>query len=432
MLTLSFVLCSVFLITLMLRYWGDIAHPSIIFTGMWGGTMLLHWLLSFTLLPDILEVSLPTFALFLGGILFFAIGGLTSKYFFGGSIRVAPISNAQGNHQVAVLSIPLWLRIGMLALLALLLPGYINKAYSIVLGAQTESFLRDLRWQLTFGEADYGIYKYVINISILAYGFCLVESIYNPTKLNKAITIISFLIAIVYVIFFTGRTLFFMLLILYIFGNLISNPKFNLSKLIILVLSGLGIFIIYGLILDKGGDINSSWQDNLTSVSELTGLYLVGGPSALQYEISNLLEVQYKGTNSLRLLYLIGESIGITPPYNFKKTLIQEFVYIPYETNVFTFYSPYLRDFGYFYPLLMLYVFGFIHSYFYYKVKQTNSKKHTLYYALLMYPIIMSVFSDQYLSILSNWIQIIVIIELVFYCSRIFQSRSRPVLPDPL
>jgi oligosaccharide repeat unit polymerase len=392
------------------------ANPAFVFALVWTSGLFFHLLFSFTLLPDILPISIPVHLIFTGGSLSFGLGALLAELL---SVKLA-CTSFPGIYKEGSDKISLQLRLFFLFLLAAILPFYVQKAINIVIASEIENFLMGLRWELTYGDADYGWYKYIITLSIIAYAYCLIASIEKPSIVNRTITILTFLITLTYVVLFTGRTFFLMILMIYLFVNFFLNPKFSLKRLIWLIPLALLIFVGIGLVLNKGGSLDDSFSDNLKSASELTGVYLVGGLSAFQYEVSNLLNVGYNGMNSLRFFYLIGEKLGFSIPPDFKESPIQEFVYIPYETNVYTIYSPYIRDFGVLYAFVMLFIYGLIHTYIFIRAKQTKKTRFIIYCSLLMYPIVMAIFSDQYFSILSTWLQIIIMVESIYLLNRFF------------
>ena len=88
---------------------------------------------------------------------------------------------------------------------------------------------------------------------------------------------------------------------------------------------------------------------------------------------------------------------------------------MPYPTNVYTYYSLYIRDFGPFYAWILLAVFGFLHTAIHNKALRSTNVRFIFYYAFLLYPLLMSFFGDQYFSLISTWIQIAVFIELFLF-----------------
>ncbi len=420
MIGLIFILINVLIGLAFLKLFKSPAAPPVVFSMVWTAGIFLHIIFSFTILPDILPISTPVLLLFTAGVIAFGFGS-----FLAHTAAVQKVT-------VDFVEITFKLRVLLILMVLVILPFYIKKAIDIVVASEIENFLMGLRWELNYGDADYGWYKYFILLSIIAYAACLIESIKKPTIPNVSLTIISFLISMAYVVLFTGRTFFLMIFVIYLFCKYLLSSNFSIKKLVAFLLLALIVFIGFGLFFNKGGNIEDSLADNLKSTSELTAIYLAGALSAFQYEVSNVLEIGFNGQNSLRFFYVIGEKLGFSLPQDFKTSLIQEFVYIPYETNVYTFYSPYVRDFGFLYPIFCLLLYGYIHQYTFRKAKATLNPRMIIYSALLMYPVVMSIFSDQYLSLLSTWLQIIVIVETLWVLNRFFIVNKSGDLPTTI
>ena len=158
-------------------------------------------------------------------------------------------------------------------------------------------------------------------------------------------------------------------------------------------------------------------------MTETTAIYLVSSLNALDLELQNNFDVDYSGNNSLRLFKKIAEKLGLVRNAQVVK-LEAEFVTVPYPTNVFTVYSPYLKDFGRLYAWMMIAIFGFLHTWLYDKAASTKSLRYSLYYAFLLFPLLMSFFMDFYLSILSTWIQIIFYTEVFCFCNTLLASKE--------
>jgi oligosaccharide repeat unit polymerase len=401
---------------LLVRLFKTLYAPPVVFSAIWTIGIALHYIFSFTLLPDLLPLSSVTYILFTSGSLCFGLGSFLSAIVF----SKPQVKNENLLKSGNTLPVALKLRLILVLITLLVLPFYVKKAIEIVVSSEIENFLVGLRNELSVGDADYGWYKYIITLSIITFSLCLFESIKKPTIVNRIILLISFLITVGYVVLFTGRTFFLLIFLNYCFANLLLNPKFKIKRLLVLIPLALLTFILLGLLLNKGGSFDDSLRDNVKSSSELTAVYVVGAFSAFEYESDKLVSVANMGINSLRFFYLIGDKLGFIIPPEFKASLVQDFVYVPYETNVYTYYSPYYRDFGYLYPLICLILFGFIHMLVFIKAKETKNPKMILYYSLLMYPLTMSIFSDNYLTLTSSWIQFVIYIEGISFLNRFF------------
>lgn len=90
------------------------------------------------------------------------------------------------------------------------------------------------------------------------------------------------------------------------------------------------------------------------------------------------------------------------------------------ETNVFTFYDFYLRDFGILFALFMQFVVACIHGIAY---KKNSSVAGLFFFSMLTYPLVMQFFQDQYFSLFSTWLQITIVCICVLKTS-IFVHKS--------
>ena len=106
------------------------------------------------------------------------------------------------------------------------------------------------------------------------------------------------------------------------------------------------------------------------------------------------------------------------------REIIQPYVFVPYPTNVYSYYSIYIRDFGRFYAWILLAIFGFLHTSIHDKSIYYANIRSVFYYAFLLYPLLMTFFIDQYLSIISTWIQIAVFIELFLLLNSFLNKRD--------
>jgi oligosaccharide repeat unit polymerase len=215
----------------------------------------------------------------------------------------------------------------------------------------------------------------------------------------------------VYSVFATGRTYFFLILAIYLGISYLLKKRFSIKKYIAPLLLFTLFFISIGIIYGKGGNKENSLKDNLNASAETTAVYLVSSLTALDIETRNNVKASYSGENTLLFFVKIGQKLNLLP--NIKAgTLLSEFVFVPYPTNVYTFYSPYIRDYGRVYAWFMIGLFGALHTWLFHKAIKTKNLRYTLYYSFLLYPVLMSFFQDQYMSLFSTWLQIVFYTEV--------------------
>ncbi|MGH2564925.1 MAG: O-antigen polymerase, partial [Ginsengibacter sp.] len=154
-----------------------------------------------------------------------------------------------------------------------------------------------------------------------------------------------------------------------------------------------------------------------------TAVYMVASLNALDQELHNQFHVNYNGYNSLRFFMKLGESLNLI--HNARvNDLIPPFVLVPYPTNVYTFYSPYIKDFGKLYAWFIIALLGLIQTFLYNKGLEKKDFRISLWYSLMLFPLVVSFFADQYFSLISFWIQFGVCIEGIILLNKFFTSKK--------
>lgn len=91
-------------------------------------------------------------------------------------------------------------------------------------------------------------------------------------------------------------------------------------------------------------------------------------------------------------------------------------------TNVYTFYYYYLCDYGVIYALVIQFLVGIVHGMLYKKVGA--KRPYAIFvFCFLMYPLLMQFFQDQYISLLSTWLQYILIGFILFKTNLLISHR---------
>jgi oligosaccharide repeat unit polymerase len=315
------------------------------------------------------------------------------------------------------------LRMIFLGIVIVGLPLYIQASFRVFLASQIDNFFAGLRTELAYGEEDIGPTKYLVSFSFAVFGIQYYASLKEGGKLNKILLATSFILAVVYSVFATGRTYFLMILTIYLGISYLLQKNFSLRKYALAFLLFMPVFIFIGMIYGKGGNMEDSLKNNLKASSESTGIYLVSAVNALDNELTNKIEITNQGENTLLFFIKIGQQLHLIKD---KKvgSLVKEFVFIPYPTNVYTFYSPYIHDFGKLYAWIMIALFGALHTWVFHKALKRKSLRNTLYYSFLLYPLLMSFFQDQYISLFSTWLQMVFYIEAFCVLNNFFLKRN--------
>lgn len=395
-------------------------QPAVLFSLLWFIIVLAHFIFSHTLLDELFPLHVSTYLVLFIGVIAFSAGSFLQTVIWQKN-ESNQIITLNKNHEDELSAT---LRYILLAIVTLGLPFYIMASYRLFLISNMDNFFVGLRTELVYGDTDIGLTKYLVSFSFVVFAINLYSYLRKKNKLNLVLFVFSFLITITYVIFFTGRGLFLMILALFIGISYLHNKKFSIKKLLLVFSVFIIVFMFLGIIYGKGGSKYSSLKENLEPVAQSTAIYLVSSLNALDLELQDNFDIDYSGNNSLRFFRKIAEQLGFVQNAKVGK-LEGEFIYVPYSTNVFTFYSPYIKDFGKWYAWFMVAFFGFLHTWLYEKAVKTKSFRHSLYYSFLLFPLLISFFMDFYLTIFSTWIQIIFYTEAFLFFNALFIAYAK-------
>lgn len=260
----------------------------------------------------------------------------------------------------------------------------------------------NLRTAFTEYDQSYGIMSYLIPLFFVSYSL----TFYNNFK--KGLLNFKFIIltisALFYVYISTGRTFALLLFALILFPLIIQQ---KVSKKALAISGIVLIFIFVGIasMTAKGGyDPELNFEENVQVILNPLRSYTVA-PFIAMGRIHDRLDQQVleMGINSFRFFFAILSGLHLVdaPP-----SLIKSYEQVPDMTNVYTVYEVYVKDFGilgYYIPVFLL----IMHWNFYIFARKYGGI-WIFICSFLYYPLIMQFFQDQYFSLLSTWIQMIV------------------------
>jgi oligosaccharide repeat unit polymerase len=385
------------------------AYPPFLYSALWMSVLFSFYLVREFDVIEIYALSGEILSIFVAGSIVFSLGGIVSSLLLINSessvnLEIAPYQVEINKYFDNILFIiPL-----------IFLPVFLLRSWQIYDSSNIGNFFVGLRSELVYGEENYGPLKYLITIAVFnsTYRF----AVDTDSKSSKFKKVVSLIIAVVYSIFSTSRTAFFFLL-LTILGLKFFRSQFKIRHLVLFTFLILSIYSIFDLMLAKTGTLDDPLLDNLGSIRIIFLEYLLGPLAAFDRFINEPSYLHF-GENVFRTLYAIFYNLGISsaPP----SELIQEFISVPFLTNVYTVYYTYILDFGIIGAFIFIFLFGLLHSFLFYKAK-TGNPYYIYFYAILVHPLITSFFNDQYFSILSHWIQYLILGTLTF---RFFVKRQ--------
>lgn len=309
--------------------------------------------------------------------------------------------------------IPRWIQWIIAAFALLVLIMMVHKAVSILGTTDVLGSMQLLRTRLNYEDASWGAVAYLgFIVTVLAvYMFTLTQGQAIVARLPALLTVLfAFGIALVT----TQRTSILLLLVAMCF----AQSRKGLPSLRMIGLLGsafVSFFIGIGFLVGKVGQEGSTIGE----------VFFFGWNSFLLYFLTPLSAFSYSevwvnpaadGGFTLRFFLRIMEAVNL---YSGDiPNLVQEFVWVPVPTNVYTFAHMAISDFG---SLFLIYYFiiggilGIVFAF-----PRRGPVMRTLQ-GFTYYPIVMTVFQDQFFMITSQWIQIL----LVLYFCHAITRRSK-------
>ncbi|NOX65195.1 MAG: oligosaccharide repeat unit polymerase [Chlorobi bacterium] len=408
----------VFLLILNLKLIKNIAAPSFLYTFIWFIVLLLHFLVAKFNLISINSLSNEILLFFLLGTIFFNAGS-----FF--SIMVYHKSHPR-EYKTKFVRVHNFFDNFMLLIPLLFLPVVYLKSLYLAYNSGIENLFLGLRYQKNYGGESLGVLQYLTIWAIFDATWRYLLYKHNVSVwMQKGKMIVAFSSAFFYAILSTGKTFPFLIIITLIGLKFLAN-EVKIKQGVIFVSSLFLVFFFFSVFLEKGASPNNSFTVNLILVNQTLLNYMLGPQSALDSVFQNSIAYDL-GFNSFRFFFAFFYKIGISDiePFN----LVQVFTFVPFPTNAYTYYYPYILDFGVIFSFLTLFIFGFFHTKSFLHAKR-GSLVYSYIYALMLYPLFMSFFQDQYLSLLSTWLQfaIFILFEMKFILVKLVPKYYKIIL----
>jgi len=398
LLAVIFLALSLVLLYVNLKISGSWLYPATIFCAIWTVVALSYIIFLSTKKNTIYELDLNTLAILgLGEILFSLFGSVATI-----------LKDSKQDLEKTEYQIKYSFDVFLLAILIVLFPFYLNAVNNIVEGSKFAkvNFYLALRHEFVFNDANLGILDYLNTFSIFAFAFFQYKLNFCNNLEKKSLSatiykILFYITVLTYAFLTTGRTSFVFLITIYLVikGTARKIKKIHITTATVLFLV---IFISNALILGKGASTDDTVTDNALSIIDNFTLYFLGGVYALDSVAKSDFVLDY-GENVFRFFIAVGHAVGISSLE--PKRLVMPYVTTPILSNVYTLYYIYIKDFGYI-GVFLASVYSFIHTIFFNITKVRKSFLGIYFFALLMYPLIMSFFQDQYMSLFSTWIQL--------------------------
>lgn len=278
-------------------------------------------------------------------------------------------------------------------------PIYLYQMLKIVMMFSSEDIVSNIRMLANYGEdnATTSILKYINAINQVLF---IVELWRYPKggKVKFFIILMANLLCSVAVMSKTPLFLMFFttLFILY------EKKKISIGKIAMYVV--IIIFLFYGINeLRTPSDVKSE-----TTLLDFFCMYIMSPSVAFEWAQEKLTD-QY-GTFSFAFFYAFASKLGLGHFY--VQQQLQEFVYVPISTNVYTVFQPYYEDFGYSGIAFFASVWG-VFTGLIYRLCKNGAKFAKCIYTYLTVPLVMQFYQESLMVNLSILIQFSVLFWLL-------------------
>ena len=243
-------------------------------------------------------------------------------------------------------------------------PLYVYKILQIVLTFSSEDLMNNIRTLAVHGEGvGFLSYSNVINQSLF------VVAIWSHPKVPmwKVITLALACILNSLAIMEKGTIFFVFICIMFV---LFEKKKIKLESIAMAGILLLAFFYFFNLA--RSGE-DSDYQKNETLL-DFFAMYALSPPVAFCQLLPEV--TQQFGTNTFESIYLFLRRYGADVVV---KEKLQEFVFVPIPTNVYTMFQPFFIDFGYKGIAFFAAIYGTMSGYFYRLFRNANGFGKCIY-----------------------------------------------------
>ncbi len=279
-------------------------------------------------------------------------------------------------------------------------PYFVYKVYKIVMMFGTEDLFSNIRslavLQSKTGDSA-GILKYVNTINKALY----VIALWNIKKLGKGVFFTVLMINLMYAASIMEKGFLFFLFFSTLFV-LYEKQKVKLRTIFLWCLFIIVFFYGFNLLRSNVD------AENYGTFGKFFSMYILS-PSVAFSKTQEILNDQI-GTRSFTFIYSFANKIFGTD-YTVMPNL-QEFVWVPIPTNVYTVFQPFFQDFGYKGVALFASVYGVITG-FIYRLARSGGQVARCVYAYVVYILMLQFFQEVFIVGISDLFQYLILFFLM-------------------
>jgi len=376
-------------------------YPPVVFSAVWA-VLLFGLAISGSVFYPLSYLAL---AIFFIGAAAFCCGGMTTLMIV--AHQEPNITNSSRKFGRAFVE-----RVLNFALLAqvVIAPLYWRKLKYISSLSDIDNLLVGLRVQSSFQEVGervgLGIFAYIVAMMTILTLIAVYESDSSPFKRARASLYI--MVTLAFQLLTAARGGAALLVISLFIIVVIKTGKVRLRNIAFGILAFLIVFSIPAVILNKGGSLEASVAENISSLSVSFRDYTL--PSLVAFDRTLAVGESTGSLRSFRSIFSIANAFGAKinlPPD------ILEYTLTPIPTNLYTLYYYYYLDFGFTGCIILMFVLGMLCT-FVYQYAISGEPSGVILYSLIASSLIMSGLSEAFLCSASFWIQAILIVTIIY------------------
>jgi oligosaccharide repeat unit polymerase len=367
-----------------------ILHPSVVYTGIWSIQLIGLFLFS----DRFIELSFIALALVVFGAIFFSIGAhLSSAYLVGGYrlIRARVVTEDLRLFWLAVI------------LVTTCMYGQYRVFSDLTEGVDFGLSLVHVRILISIDNQDvYGLYKYGGPLALSALLILQINILNNKANRIHGVLFVYFLISSFFMaILSTGRG---PVVFVFIYMSVIYVLKVGINWRVIFsgIVTILLTFIIFWIMGNAMGKSDNAADEALNEIVNYIFSSIPALSVYLEQQPLKIFEGDW-GANIFRFFSAFLAFVGLAEKPG---SLVQEFIAVPHQTNLYTVYYHYLKDFGLIGILIFSLIIGLFHGYVFLLGSMNKRDDFALYILAISYlPLIQTVFQETHFVSLSTWIQ---------------------------
>ena len=282
-------------------------------------------------------------------------------------------------------------------------PLYLYKIMQVVMMFDSSDMLNNIRMLAVYGDENYGFlnYSYVLNQVLLVVGLWR----YPKVPLWQLITIIIASLMSAFAIMEKGMLFFLFAGVLFVLYE-----KRVIKMRSILISSAVLILVFFLFTTARSYREDADPNEDLTFL-DFFAIYVLSPAVAFEYVEEDL--TPQLGSHTFQTIYMFLNRFGGDYEVNAK---IQEFVWVPLPTNVYTVFQPFFEDFKYKGVALFAMFYGVLSGLAYRMARNGNSVGKCLY-VYVVYVLALQFFQENVMMSIVN------VIQFTFFTTLVCQQR---------